>query len=445
MVQGALASFASLRPSMAIRGVRSLSSRFSGSQRSLQNVRKASPRAGMPRTLTVAASEEYDYDLFTIGAGSGGVRCSRMSAGKGAKVAVAELPFSTQASDTTGGVGGTCVIRGCVPKKLLVYGSHFAEDFEDSEGFGWKMNEKPDFDWTKLIASKNKELDRLTGIYKRLLDGSGVELVEGRGTVVDAHTVEVDGKRFTAKNILVAVGGRAFVPDIPGKELVITSDEALDLPKMPKKICIVGSGYIALEFACIFNALGAEVHVYYRQPLPLRGFDEEVRGFLAEQLALKGIVLHPGATPTAVEKTDTGLKLITSDGEQEADEVMFGTGRKPNVKNLGLEEAGVEMADSGAIKVNEISQTTCPSIWAIGDVTDRINLTPVALMEGMALTKTLFDGVPTEPDHTNVACAVFTQPQVATVGLTEEEAMTEFGDIDVYTSSFRPMKNTLSV
>jgi len=372
------------------------------------------------------------------------VRCSRMSTQYGVKVAACEMPYDPISSDTMGGVGGTCVIRGCVPKKLLVYASHFAEDFADSEGFGWSMEQKPSFDWTKLIRNKNTELDRLTGIYGRILSSNNVELKIGRGSIVDAHTVDVDGTHYKCKNILVATGGRAFVPDIPGKEHVITSDEALELPALPKSIAIVGSGYIALEFACIFNALGTDVHVYYRQPQPLRGFDEEVRSFLAEQLAQKGIHLHPNSNPVSVEKVDGGLKFTSTTGEMVAEQVMFATGRKPNIKNLGLENVGVEVNDSGAIKVDEFSQTNVPSIWAIGDVTDRINLTPVALMEGMALSKTLFAGEPTKPDHENVACAVFTQPQVATVGLTEEEAVTKHGDVDVYTSAFRPMKATIS-
>jgi len=401
-------------------------------------------RASRARAACVRAEAEYDYDLFTIGAGSGGVRASRMSAGYGAKVAVCEMPFAAKATDDLGGPGGTCVIRGCVPKKLFVYGSKFSEEFSDAEGFGWTVGETS-FDWDKLRDNKNTEILRLTGIYKRLLENAGVELIEGRGKLVDAHTVEVDGKTYTAKNILIATGGRAFVPEFPGSELALTSDDALELPSLPKKICIFGGGYIALEFACIFKQLGAEVHLYYRQPLPLRGFDEECRTFLAEQLAGKGIVLHPGVTPTAIEEAAGGQrKLVTSEGEMTADAVMFATGRKPNVRLLNLDAVGVETADNGAIKVDDFSATSVPGVWAIGDVTDRINLTPVALMEGMALSKTLFCDDPTKPDYEGVACAVFSQPPVATVGLTEEEAKAKFGDVDVYTSSFRPMKNTIS-
>jgi len=403
----------------------------------------AAPSRSLRSVSVKAAAEEYDYDLFTIGCGSGGVRASRMSTKYGVKVAACEMPYNPISSDTEGGMGGTCVIRGCVPKKLLVYASHFAEDFKDSEGFGWTV-EPPSFDWKKLITNKDTEIGRLNGIYGRILTGASVETMEGRGTIVDEHTVDVDGKQFKCKNILLATGGRAFVPDIPGKELCITSDEALMLPDLPKSIAIVGSGYIALEFACIFNALGVDTHVYFRQPEPLRGFDGEVRTFLAEEMAKKGINMHPGTTPTSVEKDGDHLKFTNSEGEIVVEQVMMATGRKPNIKNLGLDKVGVKVNDFGAIEVDDFSQTNVPSIWAVGDVTDRINLTPVALMEGMALSKTLFGGEPTKPDHTNVACAVFTQPQVATVGMTEEEAVEKLKDVDVYTSSFRPMKNTIS-
>jgi len=407
-------------------------------------LRKATVRTAPARALTMAAGgEEYDFDLFTIGAGSGGVRGSRFASSYGAKVAVCEMPFAAKASDTLGGVGGTCVIRGCVPKKLFVYGSNFATEFKDASGFGWSVPPAA-HDWATLKTNKNKELERLTGAYKNILSNNNVELIMGRGSIVDAHTVDVDGKHYTAKNILIATGGRAFVPDIPGSELCLTSDDALELDECPKKICIVGSGYIALEFAGIFNSFGSEVHLFYRQPLPLRGFDEEVRQFVAEQLAESGIHLHPGETPEAVEKHGEGIKLKTSGGEFEADAAMFATGRKPNTKFLNLDAAGVELNESGAIKVDEYSKTTCDSVHAIGDVTDRINLTPVALHEGMCLASTLFQDKPTKPDHTGVACAVFSQPPVATVGLTEEEAIAEYGDVDVYTSNFRPMKNTIS-
>lgn len=391
-------------------------------------------------------SGEYDFDLFTIGAGSGGVRASRFSTQFGATAAVCEMPFSPISSDSTGGVGGTCVIRGCVPKKLMVYASEFPHDFAGSQGFGWSFPQQPVHDWPALVRSKNKELERLTNAYRSTLDKAGVVLIEGRGKIVDAHTVEVNGTLYSARHILVAVGGRASVPPLPGREFVITSDEALELPERPSKIVIVGGGYIALEFACIFQGLGSEVHVIMRQALPLRGFDEEVREFLADRLRVSGIILHTECTPTAVEKEkDGGLVVVTDKGERlTADTVMFATGRNPNTKNLGLEEAGVELDKKGAIVVDEYSRTNVPSIWAVGDVTNRVNLTPVALMEGMAFSKTAFDGRPTKVQHKNIPSAVFTQPQIGTVGLTEEEAAKEFGDVDVYVSTFRPMKATLS-
>ncbi|KAL2649579.1 hypothetical protein R1flu_017707 [Riccia fluitans] len=388
---------------------------------------------------------DYDYDLVTIGGGSGGVRASRFAANLGAKVAVCELPFSTIASDTTGGVGGTCVLRGCVPKKILVYGSQFGHNFEESKGFGWSYDSKPKHNWRTLVDNKNKELQRLVGVYKNILKNNDVTLIEGRGKILDPHTVDISGKRVRARNILVAVGGRALVPDIPGKEHVITSDEALDLPSRPEKICIVGGGYIALEFATIFSGLGSEVHVFVRQDKVLRGFDEEIREFLADQMALKGVNFHFGESPTAVEKGSDGkFTLVTTKGSEVADLIMFATGRKANTKNLGLEEVGVQVDKKGSIQVDEYSRTSVPSIWAVGDVTDRVNLTPVALMEGMAFANTAIGNKPTKPDHRYIASAVFTQPPIGTVGLTEAEALDLYGDIDVYTSSFRPMKATIS-
>ncbi|KAL0714411.1 hypothetical protein Bca4012_021390 [Brassica carinata] len=392
------------------------------------------------------SDRHYDFDLFTIGAGSGGVRASRFSTSFGASAAVCELPFSTISSDTTGGVGGTCVLRGCVPKKLLVYASKFTHEFEDSRGFGWKYDTEPSHDWSTLIANKNAELQRLTGIYKNILNNANVKLIEGRGKVIDPHTIDVDGKIYTSRNILIAVGGRPFIPDIPGREYAIDSDAALDLPSKPKKIAIVGGGYIALEFAGIFNGLNSEVHVFIRQKKVLRGFDEDVRDFVGEQMSLRGIEFHTEESPEAIIKAGDGsLSLKTSKGTVDGfSHVMFATGRKPNTKNLGLENVGVKLAKNGAIEVDEYSRTSVPSIWAVGDVTDRINLTPVALMEGMALAKTLFQNDPTKPDHSAVPCAVFSQPPIGTVGLTEEQAIEQYGDIDVFTSNFKPLKATLS-
>ncbi|XP_057717853.1 glutathione reductase, chloroplastic [Arachis stenosperma] len=401
------------------------------------------------RSFTLSASanpHNYDFDLFTIGAGSGGVRASRFAANYGASVAICELPFSTISSDVTGGVGGTCVLRGCVPKKLLVYSSKYSHEFEESNGFGWKYESEPKHDWSTLIANKNAELQRLTGIYKNILKNSNVQLIEGRGKIVDPHTVDVDGKLYTARHILVSVGGRPFIPDIPGSEHAIDSDAALDLPSKPEKIAIVGGGYIALEFAGIFNGLKSDVHVFIRQKKVLRGFDEEIRDFVGEQMALRGIEFHTEESPQAIVKSaDGSLSLKTNKGTVEGfSHIMFATGRKPNTKNIGLESVGVKIDKKGAIEVNEYSQSSVPSIWAVGDVTDRINLTPVALMEGVALAKTLFLNEPTKPDYSYVPSAVFSQPPIGQVGLTEEQAVEQYGDVDIFTSNFRPLKATLS-
>ncbi|XP_073270284.1 glutathione reductase, chloroplastic [Primulina huaijiensis] len=389
---------------------------------------------------------KYDFDLFTIGAGSGGVRASRFAANFGASVAICELPFATISSDTAGGFGGTCVLRGCVPKKLLVYASKFSHEFEESGGFGWNYEAEPKHDWSTLIANKNAELLRLTGIYKNILQNAGVKLIEGRGKIVDPHTVDVGGKLFSAKNILISVGGRPFIPDIPGSEYAIDSDAALDLPSKPTKIAIVGGGYIAVEFAGIFNGLKSDVHVFMRQKKVLRGFDEEIRDIVGEQMSLRGVKFYPEETGQSIVKSSDGsLSLKTNKGTVDGfSHVMFATGRKPNTKNLGLETVGVKLSKKGAIEVDEYSQTSVPSIWAVGDVTDRINLTPVALMEGGALAKTLFANEPTKPDHREVPSAVFSQPPIGQVGLTEEQATKEYGDVDVYTSNFRPLKATIS-
>ncbi|KAK4560257.1 hypothetical protein RGQ29_009153 [Quercus rubra] len=388
----------------------------------------------------------YDFDLFTVGAGSGGVRASRFAANFGASVAVCELPFSTISSETTGGVGGTCVLRGCVPKKLMVYASHYSHEFEESHGFGWKYDVEPKHDWSTLMANKNAELQRLTGIYKNVLKNAGVTLIEGRGKIVDPHTIDVDGKLYSARHILISVGGRPFIPEIPGSEYVIDSDAALDLPSKPEKIAIVGGGYIALEFAGIFNGLTSEVHVFIRQKKVLRGFDEEIRDFVAEQMSLRGIEFHTEESPQAIIKSSDGsLSLKTNKGTAEGfSHVMFATGRRPNTKNLGLETVGVKMTKNGAIEVDEYSCTSVPSIWAVGDVTDRVNLTPVALMEGGALAKTLFQNEPTKPDYRAIPSAVFSQPPIGQVGLTEEQAIQEYGDVDIFTANFRPLKATLS-
>lgn len=356
------------------------------------------------------------------------------------------MPFATIASDELGGLGGTCVLRGCVPKKLLVYASKYSHEFEESRGFGWTYETDPKHDWSTLIANKNTELQRLVGIYRNILNNAGVTLIEGRGKIVDPHTVSVNGKLYTAKHILVSVGGRPSMPDIPGIEHVIDSDAALDLPSKPEKIAIVGGGYIALEFAGIFNGLKSEVHVFIRQKKVLRGFDEEVRDFVAEQMSLRGITFHTEQSPQAITKSNDGLLSLKTNKENFGgfSHVMFATGRRPNSKNLGLEAVGVEMDKNGAIVVDEYSRTSVDSIWAVGDVTNRVNLTPVALMEGGAFAKTVFGNEPTKPDYRAIPSAVFSQPPIGQVGLTEEQAIEEYGDVDVFVANFRPLKATLS-
>nr|QKF54532.1 glutathione reductase [Myrciaria dubia] len=417
--------------------------------RSLPKPRPRRQRFSVEAADSVNGAEtarHYDFDLFTIGAGSGGVRASRFAANFGASVAICELPFSTISSETAGGVGGTCVLRGCVPKKLLVYASKYSHEFEESHGFGWTYDAEPKHDWSTLMANKNAELQRLTGIYKNVLRNAGVTLIEGRGKIVDPHTVDVDGKLYSARHILVSVGGRPFVPEIPGIEYAIDSDAALDLPSKPEKVAIIGGGYIALEFAGIFNGLTSDVHVFIRQKKVLRGFDEEIRDFVAEQMSLRGIEFHTEESPQAIQKLPDGsLSLKTNKGTEEGfSHIMFATGRWPNTKNLGLEAVGVKLIKNGAIEVDEFSRTSVPSIWAVGDVTDRINLTPVALMEGVALAKTLFLNEPTKPDYRAVPSAVFSQPPIGQVGLTEEQAIEEYGDVDIFTANFRPLKATLS-
>ncbi len=376
---------------------------------------------------------KYDYDLITIGAGSGGVRASRLAGKYGARVAVIE----------NSRIGGTCVMRGCVPKKLLVYGAHFAHLFEDAAGFGWQVNGAT-HDWGAMIDAKNKELNRLEGIYNRLLRDANVELVAGRGVLGDAHTVEVNGKRLTAEKILIGTGGWPVVPDFPGKEHVITSNEALDLPTRPKRIVIVGGGYIAVEFAGIFNALGSEVTIIIRRGALLRGFDLDVRTELADELAKKGIKIHRDCTVRSVEKTAKGYSISFDMAEEmETDCVMYATGRAPATKNLGLEQAGVKTRDNGAVIVDDHNRSSVENIYALGDVTDRINLTPVAINEGRAFAETHYNKNPITMDYTNIASAVFSQPPVATVGLSEEDARKKH-KVRLFITRFRPMKHTLS-
>jgi len=376
----------------------------------------------------------YDYDLFTIGAGSGGVRASRLASATGARVAIAEDRY----------LGGTCVNVGCVPKKLFVYAAHFREEIADAAGYGWKVGE-PDFDWPTLVANKDREIERLGRIYERILSNAGVEIIDGRATIIDPHTVEVAGKRYTAERILVATGGTPVVPELPGSEHSFTSNEAFYLPELPKRMAIVGGGYIAIEFAGIFANLGVEVTLLYRGHLFLRGFDDDIRTFLADQLCDKSIDVRFGAPILGIKKTDDELVVdIGRDREVHVDAVMMATGRRPATAELGLQGAGVKLSERGAVIVDEHFQTSAPSIFAIGDVIDRVALTPVAISEGVAFVATHFGGTPTTISYENIPTAVFSQPPLATVGISEHAAHNLYGAVDVYTSTFTPMKNTLA-
>lgn len=379
---------------------------------------------------------KYDYDLFVIGAGSGGVRAARIAANYGARVAVAEEYR----------VGGTCVIRGCVPKKLFVYASHFADEFEEAAGFGWTVGDAR-FDWKRLIANKDKEIDRLNGIYIRNLQNAGVEIIESRATVIDAHKVrlEATGREVTAGRILIAVGATPFVPDLPGIEHAITSNEAFHLEELPKRVVVVGGGYIAVEFAGIFNGLGASTTQLYRGPLFMRGFDDDLRTLLAEEMVKKGVDLRMDADIRSIEKKGGELHLTLTNGDiVKTDAVMYATGRVPNTKGLGLEAAGVKLGKSGEVIVDEFSQTSVPGIYAVGDVTDRANLTPVAIREGHAFADTVYGGREVKVDHSIIPTAVFSQPELGTVGLTEALARARCPEVDIYKTTFRAMKNTLS-
>jgi len=377
----------------------------------------------------------FDYDLIVIGAGSGGVRAARISAGHGAKVAVIEADRP----------GGTCVIRGCVPKKLLMYGSTFSADVEDARGFGWNVD-APTHDWPALIAAKDAELERLEGIYRKLLSNAGADLIAGYGVVTGPNTVMVGTREISAEHILIAVGGVPQMLDVPGmNEHAITSNEALDLAELPSEIVIYGGGYIALEFAGIFNGFGAKTHLVYRSDLPLRGFDEDVRVAIAEALSDRGIIMHPGTTVSNVSANGGAKSITLSDGSViEADQLMAATGRSPNTSKLGLDSAGVAVGRKGEIIVDAESRSSVPSIFAVGDVTDRINLTPVAINEGHAFADSVFGHKPRVVSHENVASAVFSQPPIASVGLSEADAKDAFGEITVFESRFRAMKNTIS-
>jgi len=376
----------------------------------------------------------YDFDLLTIGAGSGGVASSRRAGTYGARVAICEELR----------VGGTCVLRGCVPKKLLVYGAQFADAFADAEGFGWTVP-PADFDWPKLIAAKDKEIGRLSQIYINMLNNSSVEIINGHAALADAHTVEVAGRNYTAENILIATGSWPETPDIPGIEHVISSNEALDLEKLPRRIVIVGGGYIAVEFAGIFSGFGSEVVELIRRPELLYGFDDDIRVALGEEMRLRGVDIRGRTQVAQIDKTARGYLVTTTAGNTiETDLVMYATGRRPNTKGMGLAEVGVRINEAGAVIVDEWQRSSVPNIYAIGDVTDRINLTPVAIAEGRAIAETLYNNNPTKMDHTHVPSAVFSQPPIGAVGLTEERACREYGEVDVYMARFKPMKNALS-
>ncbi|WP_433590018.1 glutathione-disulfide reductase [Pseudomonas koreensis] len=378
----------------------------------------------------------YDFDLYVIGAGSGGVRAARFAAGFGAKVAVAESRY----------LGGTCVNVGCVPKKLLVYGAHFAEDFEQASGFGWSLGEA-NFDWATLIANKDREINRLNGIYRNLLVNSGVTLHEAHAKIVGPHEVEVNGERFTAKNILIATGGWPQIPEIPGHEHAISSNQAFFLKELPKRVLVVGGGYIAVEFAGIFHGLCANTTLLYRGDLFLRGFDGSVRKHLQEELTKRGMDLQFNADIARIDKQPDGsLKATLKDGRVlEADCVFYATGRRPMLDNLGLENTDVQLTDKGFIKVDEQYQTSEPSILALGDVIGRVQLTPVALAEGMAVARRLFKPEQYRPvDYKMIPTAVFSLPNIGTVGLTEEEARDAGHEVVIFESRFRPMKLTLT-
>jgi glutathione reductase (NADPH) len=376
----------------------------------------------------------YDFDLFTIGAGSGGVRASRIAANYGAKVGVAEERY----------LGGTCVNVGCIPKKLLVYASEFSEAFKDAVGFGWSSSE-PQFDWRILISNKDREIERLNRVYEQLLLGAGVRIFRQRAQLLDAHTVAVNGKRFTARYILIATGSWPTIPPIPGAALAINSNEAFHLPELPARILIIGGGYIGVEFAGIFNGMGAHVMQVHRGPVFLRGFDDDLRLGLADEMRKSGIDLHFDSVVTGLARTPDGISAALSSGARlEADLVMFCTGRHPNSAGLGVEKAGVKCDSNDAIVVDEYSRSSVENIYAVGDVTNRRNLTPVAIAEGHAVADLLFGGRGKIIDYGRVPSAVFSQPPIATVGLTETEARARYGEVDVYKSAFRPLKHTLS-
>ena len=379
---------------------------------------------------------DHDVDLFVIGAGSGGVRAARIASSYGARVMVAE-EFR---------VGGTCVIRGCVPKKLLVYASRFSHEFEDAAGFGWTVPE-PAFNWSTLIANKDREIDRLEAAYVSTLERWKVQIVRARAVIEDAHTVRLsDGKKVRTETILIATGGWPHMgPKIPGIEHAISSNEAFHLTELPKRILVQGGGYIAVEFACIFAGLGSDVTLVYRGENILRGFDDDIREHLRNEMQSRGIKVVCGHTVDAIEKSGDEYVSTLSDGKKiTTDKIMFAIGRRPNVMGIGCEALHMQCHEHGGIEVDEYSRTSVPNIYAVGDVTNRINLTPVAIREGHAFADTVYGGKPTRVDHANVPTAVFSEPELGVIGLTEAQAREKFPVLDVFKTSFRPMKVTLS-
>jgi glutathione reductase (NADPH) len=379
---------------------------------------------------------QFDYDLFVIGAGSGGVRAARIAAGYGVKVAIAEEYR----------VGGTCVIRGCVPKKLYVYASRFRDEFEDARGFGWRLDDYS-FDWPTLVAAKEKEISRISAVYELNLVKAGVEIMRCRAILEGAHEVLLsDGQRVSARYILIATGAAPAVhPAIPGVEHCISSNEIFDLPDFPNRLLIIGAGYIAVEFASVFTRLGAQTFLSFRGERPLRGFDEDLREHVRAALQQAGVALRPGVLPTRIDKLEKGLRATMQDGAQlEVDAILLATGRRAFTQGLGLESAGVKTSEVGAVIVDATSRSSVPSIYAVGDVTDRLNLTPVAIREGQAFADSVFGAIPATVDYACVPTAVFTTPELGTVGLSENAAKEQCPKVSIFETSFRPMKATLS-
>ncbi len=379
---------------------------------------------------------QYDYDLFTIGAGSGGVRASRYAAGLGARVAVAEERY----------LGGTCVNVGCIPKKLFSYAAHYGEDFHHAAGYGWQA-EAASFDWQTLVANKDREITRLNGVYEKLLSGAGVTLLRGRATLVDAHSVELDGRRISARYILVATGGWPVVPPVPGAEFAISSNEAFNLSELPRRVLVVGGGYIAVEFASIFNGLGVDTTLVYRGERLLKEFDADLGTFLAGEMKNKGMQIRFRSTIESIARGAQGgaLRATLADGNAlETDCVMYATGRAPNTRGLGLEHAGVNLSASGAVVVDEKFQSSVPSIYAVGDVIDRVQLTPVALAEGMVVAERLFGTGVRSLDYAGIPTAIFSNPNIGSVGLSEAKARERAGGVDVYRTTFVSLRHQLT-